>query len=135
MRRTEPFGERAIKMGFVSEEEVQRALETQKLLGIKEQTLADILLELGKISSEDYYKVLEDIKNAEKDLPAGKDSFCERVKQLKLITEEDEEVARVVQEKWQKRTKLLGEIMVELGDLSGEQLQQILNTYRAANNK
>jgi hypothetical protein len=67
--RTEPFGQIAVRMGFVSQSQVQAALEIQDSLraaGRSRKLIGMVMLETGMISSEQliailkYYETLED---------------------------------------------------------------------------
>jgi len=69
MAKTEQFGQVAIRMGFVSESQVQAALEIQDSMtkaGRKRRLIGMIMLETGMISSEQlidilkYYDTLEE---------------------------------------------------------------------------
>lgn len=73
MAKTEQFGQVARRMGFVSESQVQAALEIQDAMtkaGKKRRLIGMIMLETGMISSEQlidilkYYDTLEDSRKS-----------------------------------------------------------------------
>jgi len=62
MTKPEPFGQIAIRMGFVSESQVQAALEIQHSMqkaGKERRLIGMIMLETGMISSEQLIAILK----------------------------------------------------------------------------
>ena len=62
MRKPEPFGQIAIRMGFTTESQVQAALEIQDSIlkaGKKRRLIGMIMLETGMISSEQLIDILK----------------------------------------------------------------------------
>ena len=62
MTKAEPFGQVAIRMGFVTDSQVQAALEVQDSMqkaGRKRRLIGMILLDLGMISSQQLIDILK----------------------------------------------------------------------------
>lgn len=61
MKKPEPFGQVAVRMGFVTEPQVQAALDVQASLrkAGKSKLIGMILLEMGMISSEQLIEMLK----------------------------------------------------------------------------
>jgi hypothetical protein len=62
MTKAEPFGQVAIRMGFVSESQVQAALGVQESMqkaGKQRRLIGMILLDLGMISSQQLIDILK----------------------------------------------------------------------------
>ena len=133
MGKKELFGERAIKLGFVSEKDVELALETQQMLTGRSNLLGDIMLDLEFIDHEQYVKIVAAVdkklagkKRASEDIP---EIFCAKALDLGFVTEDQVRMARKIQQNWQRRVKLVGQIMLDLGSLTEKQLQKILDSY------
>jgi len=71
MAKPEPFGQVAVRMGFVTDSQVEAALEIQrslKIAGKPRRLLGMIMLETGLISSEQliailkYYETVEEVE-------------------------------------------------------------------------
>jgi len=133
MVKKELFGERAIRLGFVSEKDVELALETQQMLANRSNLLGDIMLDLEFIDHEQYVKILAavDAKLAGKKRASEgiSEIFCRMALDLGFVTEDQVRKARKIQQNWQRRAKLVGQIMLDLGSLTEKQLQKILDSY------
>jgi hypothetical protein len=71
MAKSEPFGQIAVRMGFVTDSQVQAALEVQRSLessGKPRRLLGMIMIETGLISTEQliailkYYETVEEVE-------------------------------------------------------------------------
>jgi len=128
--QSDPLGLRAVKLGLITRHDVETALQTQNFIQVKSDHLADVLVDLGFLDSTQYHEVLVAVL----DVPAtnteeGKDAFCALAQEKGYITEENIEAARRASATRERRRKLLGQILVELGVLSSEQLEKVLATY------
>ena len=62
MVKLEPFGQVAVKMGFCTQEDVKKALETQRglsLEGKEHKLIGLILLEIGALSTTQLIQILQ----------------------------------------------------------------------------
>jgi len=125
---------RAIRMGFASPHDVRKALDTQRYIEMKAEKVGDILQEIGLVTAEQYTLVMKEIREQLQDTSSSGEAnqlFCDAAIKHGFVTDRDIQVAAHIRERWQRRGKLIGRVMVELGHLSDEQLQEILNTYKA----
>ena len=131
--KEELFGQRAMRLGFASELEIKTALETQKILMRRSKMLGDIFLELNFIDQDKYLKVVDaiDEERKGKDIMAEEacELFCEKAVAFGYVNEDQVKKAKKVRKELEVRGKLIGQVMIELGALTNQQLQEILTTY------
>jgi len=130
--RTDPLGVRAIKLGLITRQQLETALQTQDMVQMKGDTLGDVLVDLGFVDSSQYHEILMELLNqpvsgARKD----EDVFCTLACGKGYVTESQIDTAKRAVSTRQKRRKLLGQILVELGLLTEDQLTQVLATYES----
>ncbi len=129
----EHFGERAVRLGFADERDIMTALETQEILMRRSKMLGDIFIELNFIDHDKYLKVVDAIDEDRKgnDVPAEEASelFCEKAVAFGYVDEDQVKKAKEVRREIEERRQLIGQVMLELGALTNQQLQEILNTY------
>jgi len=76
MGKVEPFGQIAVRMGFVAESQVQAALEIQESIskaGKKRRLIGMIMLETGMISTDQLIAILKYYETLEGAEPVGAD--------------------------------------------------------------
>jgi hypothetical protein len=129
---SEPFGQRAVRLGLATSEQVRQALETQNILAQKSGMLGEILVEMGWLDAQDYMKLVQRIID---DAPPGgtreemEELFVKTAVADGIVEEGRIEQAKRIQTQFKLKNRLIGQIMVEMGHLSSDQLDQILNTY------
>ena len=128
---SEPFGQRAVRLGLVTSEQVRQALETQKILAEKAGLLGEILVEMGWLDPMHYIEVVQEL--AESKEGGSREQIQERFAEVALergyieagqLTE-----ARRIQSTRTQKNKLIGQIMVEMGILGPEERDRVLATY------
>lgn len=126
---SEPFGQRAVRLGFVTSEQVRDALVTQQILAQKAGLIGEILVEMGWLDPAQYIEVVHEL--AEENRPHGEvqEAFVALVLDRKYAQPLHVEMARKIQSGWIRKNKLIGQVMVELGYLTGGQLDKIVATY------
>lgn len=129
---SEPFGQRAVRLGFATSEQVREALETQKLLSEKGGLLGEILVEMGWLSADRYIEVVQALMedSVEGTRAEIQETFISRVLAKGYVTAENVDCARKIQAGWSRKGKLIGQVMVEMGILRAAQLEDILSSYR-----
>jgi len=131
--KKELFGERAVRLGFADERDIKTALETQEMLMRRSKMLGDVFLELNFIDHDKYLKVIDaiDEERKRKGILAEDVSelFCKKAVQFGYVDEEQVKKAIKMRDELEVRRKLIGQVLLELGALSNQQLQEILNTY------
>jgi len=131
--KKELFGERAVRLGFADERDIKTALETQEMLMRRSKMLGDVFLELNFIDHDKYLKVIDaiDEERKRKGILAEDVSelFCKKAVQFGYVDEEQVKKAVKMRDELEVRRKLIGQVLLELGALSNQQLQEILNTY------
>ena len=128
---SEPFGQRAVRLGLATSEQVRQALETQKILAEKAGLLGEILVEMGWLDPVHYIEVVQEL--AENDEEEDREQVQERFAQMALerdyIESEQLEQARQIQSTRTQKNKLIGQIMVEMGILAGGERDRVLKSY------
>lgn len=132
MFESEPFGQRAVRLGLATSEQVREALETQKLLAEKAGLLGEILVEMGWLDPMRYIEVVEEVSSAEgQNAPGGiQERFIEVVLRRNYVAYHDIENARKIQADRIRKNKLIGQIMVEMGTLDPSDRDRVLSTYK-----
>lgn len=127
----EPFGQRAVRLGLVTSEQVREALETQKLLAEKAGLLGEILVEMGWLDAIKYIEIVEQLSREEGHLEREKiqQRFVEIALQKGYVTSENIEEGRRIQVDRVRKNKLIGQIMVEMGILDPADRDRVLATY------
>lgn len=132
---SEPFGQRAVRLGIATSEQVREALETQKMLAEKAGLLGEILVEMSWMDPMHYIEVVQEI--TEKHEVATRDKIQEEFVTLSLakgyVTSERLREARRIQSTRTHKNKLIGQIMVEMGLIAPDDRDRILATYKDTN--
>ena len=128
---SEPFGQRAVRLGFVTSEQVREALETQKLLGEKAGLLGEILVEMGWMDPQQYIEIVQELMEEGNASPHEdiQEAFIARATDRNYVEAAYVDQAKRIQSGWTRKNKLIGQVMVELGFLESDQLKEILATY------
>lgn len=128
----EPFGQRAVRLGLATSEQVREALETQKLLSEKAGLLGEILVEMGWLDPIKYIEVVEEVSAAQAPGAAGgiQERFIDVLLQKRYVAGHEVEDARKIQADRIRKNKLIGQIMVEMGILDPTDRDRVLATYR-----
>ena len=129
---SEPFGQRAVRLGLATSEQVREALETQKLLAEKAGLLGEILVEMGWLDPMRYIEVVEEVSSMEgQNAPGGvQERFIEALLRRNYVANHDLDNARKIQADRIRKNKLIGQIMVEMGILDPIDRDRVLATYR-----
>lgn len=128
---SEPFGQRAVRLGFATSEQVREAVETQKMLAEKAGLIGEILVEMGWLTAEQYIDIVQQIAEEHQgDHDAAQEAFITNARKKHKLDPTHVDLARKIQSGWIRKNKLIGQVMVELGFISAEQLEQIIATYR-----
>lgn len=132
MFESEPFGQRAVRLGLATSEQVREALETQKLLAEKAGLLGEILVEMGWLDPMRYIETVEEVSSMEGQNAHGgvQEHFIEALLRRNYIASHDIENARKIQADRIRKNKLIGQIMVEMGILDPSDRDRVLTTYR-----
>ena len=130
---SEPFGQRAVRLGLATSEEVRLALKTQSMMAEKSGLIGEILVEMGWLDPQDYMSLVQELlEQSECDSKDHKDIQEEFVKQAlerKYVGEEQLGAARKIQEGFARKIRLIGQIMVEMGFITSEECQKVMETY------
>jgi len=128
---SEPFGQRAVRLGFVTSEQVRDALVTQQMLAQKAGLIGEILVEMGWLEPTQYIEVVHELAETEERKPHGEaqEAFVDLALGRKYVEPLHVEMARKIQSGWIRKNKLIGQVMVELGYLKPGQLDTIIATY------
>ncbi len=123
---SEPFGQRAVRLGFVTSEQVREALDTQRLMGEKSGLIGEILVEMGWMDSDRYVEVVQGMmeEGVEGDREAIQGEFVGRALAKGYITQQSVEHARKIQAGWSRKNKLIGQVMVDMGYLVPADLRE-----------
>ena len=130
---SEPFGQRAVRLGFATSDQVRQALETQSMLACKSGLIGEILVEMGWLNPQDYIKIVQQLTaggasegKSHKELQEG---FVRAALAQGLVDEERVAEARLIQSRFKRRNRLIGQVMVEMGIISAQECERILETY------
>ena len=130
---TEPFGQRAVRLGLVTSEQVRLALETQGMLASKSGLIGEIFVEMGWLDPQDYMKLVQqvtaDAANQGKGHKELQEEFIRRALEGEFVDEDAVDQARRIQAGFTLKNRLIGQIMVEMGFISPEECKQVLETY------
>ncbi len=131
---SEPFGQRAVRLGLVTSNQVRQALETQKMLGQKSGLLGEILVEMGWLDPQDYMKIVsslvEETDGVSRSHSELQEQFVKTAIEMGCVDERVVEQARKIQSGYVRKIRLIGQIMVDMGFLDDQQCERILQTYR-----
>ena len=129
---SEPFGQRAVRLGLITSEQVREALETQKLLAEKAGLLGEILVEMNWLDAIKYIEIVEQL--SQEDAVRERDKIQDRFIQIALqngyVTMDNISEARKIQADRVRKNKLIGQIMVEMGILDPTERDKVLATYK-----
>ena len=129
--KKELFGEKAVKLGYVTERDIKVALETQRILLERSKRFGDVLLDLEFISHDQYVHVIAAMNEATKSkdisLKEASKLFCEKALEFGYITQKDIDIAKEMGDTLEEKRKLIGQVLLELGSLTNEQIQQIID--------
>jgi len=127
----EPFGQRAVRLGFMTSDEVRQALETQSLLARKSGLVGEILVEMGFLNLQQYLEIVQDLADSDegKTHDQMQGEFVKKALEKGYVTTQNIEDARTIQLTRPPRNKLIGQIMVEMGLLKPHERDAILATY------
>lgn len=131
---SEPFGQRAVRLGLVTSNQVRQALETQEMLGQKSGLLGEILVEMGWLDPQDYMKIVsslvEETDGVSRSHSELQEQFVKTAIEMGCVDERVVEQARKIQSGYVRKIRLIGQIMVDMGFLDDQQCERILQTYR-----
>ncbi len=130
---SEPFGQRAVRLGLATSEQVRLALQTQVVLSQKSGLLGEILVEMGWLDPQDYMSLVQElieksgggVENHEE----IQEAFVREALARGFISGDRLKEARKIQEGFNRKNRLIGQIMVEMGFISPEECKQIIKTY------
>ena len=129
---SEPFGQRDVRLGLITSEQVREALETQKLLAEKAGLLGEILVEMNWLDAIKYIEIVEQL--SQEDAVRERDKIQDRFIQIALqngyVTMDNISEARKIQADRVRKNKLIGQIMVEMGILDPTERDKVLATYK-----
>ena len=116
---SEPFGQRAVRLGLATSEEIREALETQKILAEKAGLLGEILVEMNLMDPMHYIEIVGELADYDEEAMQVnvQDHFVEVALERGYINEAQLAEARKVQVNRMNKNKLIGQIMVEMGIL------------------
>jgi len=130
---SEPFGQRAVRLGFATSEQVRYALETQRMLSRKSGLIGEIMVEMGWLDEQSYMRIVDELvrgdDESEKDHDELQQDFVRTALERGDISPENIEQARKIRDKFDHKGELIGQIMVELGYITPEECEEILSTY------
>ena len=128
----EPFGQRTVRLGLATSEQVREALETQRLLAEKAGLLGEILVEMGWLDPTYYIEIVQQL--ADDKTPSGRATVQERFTKLALekgcVTPDQVKEGRRIQSTRTHKNKLIGQIMVEMGIIAPRDRDRVLATYK-----
>lgn len=132
MFESEPFGQRAVRLGLVTSQQVREALETQQLLSEKSGLLGEILVEMGWMDPQHYIEIVQELMEEDADAERERiqERFVARATEKHYVNPDQVDQARKIQSGWSRKNKLIGQVMVEMGFIRPEQLQNVLTTYK-----
>ncbi len=130
---SEPFGQRAVRLGMATSEQVRLALETQVMLAQKSGLLGEILVEMGWLDAQDYLKIVQDLA---KERSGGsrnhedlQEAFVDEALERGCVSRDRLEEAKTIQANFTRKNRLIGQVMVEMGFITAEECKEILKTY------
>ncbi|MHC4712406.1 MAG: hypothetical protein ACYTAN_03915 [Planctomycetota bacterium] len=130
---SEPFGQRAVRLGLATSEQVRHALQTQVVLSQKSGLLGEILVEMGWLDPQDYMSLVQElIEKCGKEVENHEevqDAFVQEALARGYISGDRLKEAQKIQEGFNRKNRLIGQIMVEMGFISPEECEQIIKTY------
>lgn len=129
----EPFGQRAVRLGLATSQQVRQALETQDMLKQKAGLLGEILVEEGWLDPQNYMETVQEIvAEAEQKGHSGADLqevFAKRVVEKGHVSPGTVAKAMELQSEPARKFQLIGQIMVEMGFLNDQERNRIVATY------
>lgn len=127
----EPFGQRAVRLGYATSEQVRQGLETQQMLAAKGSLLGEILVEMGWMDTAVYIQILQELVNCGKaNHHELQDLFVQKALDRGKVDPVRIDEARKIQANWNRKNKLIGQIMVELGYITVSERDDIMRTYK-----
>lgn len=133
MSDSEPFGQRTVRLGFATSEQVRMALQTQAMLAEKSGLLGEILVEMGWLDPQDYMRLVQELSAKETPGDRSHEEIQKRFAEC-AVTEgyvdgEKMTQARKIQSSFTRKNRLIGQIMLEMEFLTSEQCRQVIETY------
>jgi len=129
---SEPFGQRAVRLGLATSEQVRLALQTQSIMAEKSGLIGEILVEMGWLDPQDYVSLVQELLD---DDEAGKahndiqERFVKRTLECGYADENRIAEARKIQEGFTRKIRLIGQVMVDMGFITTEECRKIIETY------
>ncbi|MCD6405804.1 MAG: hypothetical protein J7M19_08250 [Planctomycetes bacterium] len=134
MLDSEPFGQRAVRLGMATSDQVRQALDTQEMLGQKSGLLGEILVEMGWLNPQDYMNIVlslvEEADGVSRSHSELQEEFVRTALERGCIDERAVEQATKIQSGYVRKIRLIGQVMVDMGFLNDQQCERILQTYR-----
>lgn len=122
----EPLGHRLIRMGFITREELQDAIDyQQRLPRILHQPIGEILVVLGYINEEQLQEILSE-QSPQKQLSLG-----EILVKMNVLQQWQLSHAMSLKEQAEHKGKKLGHLIVELGYARRPEIEEALKEYYA----
>ncbi len=130
---SEPFGQRAVRLGFATSEQVRLALATQAMIVEKSGLIGEILVEMEWLDPQDYMclvqELLEKGDGTQKSHHDIQEEFIARALESGHIDAERVNEARRIQESFTRKIRLIGQVMVDMGFITPSECQDIMDTY------
>lgn len=128
----EPFGQRTVRLGLATSEQVREALETQRLLAEKAGLLGEILVEMGWLDPTHYIEIVQQLADDKtlSDREVIQEKFAELALEKGYVTPTQVKEGRRIQSTRTHKNKLIGQIMVEMGIIASGDRDRVLATYK-----
>lgn len=129
---SEPFGQRAVRLGLATSEQVRLALQTQSMMAEKSGLIGEILVEMGWLDPQDYMSLVQDLLENDEAGKAHSDiqeRFVKHALERGYADEKRIAEARKIQEGFTRKMRLIGQIMVDMNFLTTEECRKIIETY------
>lgn len=129
---SEAFGQRAVRLGLATSEQVRIALQTQSIMAEKSGLLGEILVEMDWLDPQDYMSLVQELLD---DDEAGKahdsiqEKFVTRALECGYTDEDRITEARKIQEGFTRKIRLIGQVMVDMGFITLDECRKIMETY------
>jgi len=130
---SEPFGQRAVRLGFATSEQVRMALKTQSMMAEKSGLIGEILVEMGWLDPQDYMslvqELLEKTEGSDKQHDKIQEDFVTLAVERGFVDEDRVSEARRIQQGFARKIRLIGQIMVDMGFITPDECEKIIETY------
>jgi len=130
---SEPFGQRAVRLGFATSEQVRMALKTQSMMAEKSGLIGEILVEMGWLDPQDYMslvqELLEKTEGSDKQHDKIQEDFVTLAVERGFVDEGRVSEARRIQQGFARKIRLIGQIMVDMGFITPDECEKIIETY------